>query len=96
MATETTPIVGYWYKGSEAQPFEVVAIDDHDETVEIQYADGAVEEFDMESWYSLDLSMISAPDNINSLFDNLEHEEDVEQGFFNSHEHWSDYMDDYE
>lgn len=96
MPTETNPIVGYWYKGADGQPFEVVAVDDHDETVEIQYADGAVEEYDMETWSTMDLMVISAPDNINSLFDNLEHEEDVEQGFLNSPEHWADYLDDYE
>ncbi|MGH8327740.1 MAG: DUF6763 family protein [Steroidobacteraceae bacterium] len=43
------PIVGHWYR-MEGGLFEVVAIDDDDATVEIQYFDGTVEEMDLEDW----------------------------------------------
>ena len=36
----------------EAISFEVVAIDDDDGTIEIQYFDGTVEEMDVEDWES--------------------------------------------
>src|ERR1700676_4120627 len=44
------PIVGQWYRGVTNELFEVVAIDDGDETIEIQYFDGTVTEMDFDSW----------------------------------------------
>ena len=44
------PIVGEWYRGGTNELFEVVAIDAQDQTIEIQYFDGTVEEMDFESW----------------------------------------------
>jgi hypothetical protein len=44
------PVVGQWYRGVTNELFEVVAIDDGDETIEIQYFDGTVTEMDFESW----------------------------------------------
>ncbi|MGB6449194.1 MAG: DUF6763 family protein [Steroidobacteraceae bacterium] len=43
------PSVGSWYR-MEGDLFEVVAIDDDDATIEIQYFDGTVEEMDLEDW----------------------------------------------
>jgi hypothetical protein len=42
--------VGQWYRGATNDAFEVVAIDDDDGTIEIQYFDGTVEELDFEDW----------------------------------------------
>jgi hypothetical protein len=44
------PVVGQWYRGGTNELFEVVAIDEEDETIEIQYFDGTVNEVDFESW----------------------------------------------
>src|ERR1700761_8054778 len=44
------PIVGAWYRGAINELFEVVALDDQDETIEIQYFDGSVTEIDFDSW----------------------------------------------
>jgi hypothetical protein len=44
------PIVGQWYRGGTNELFEVVAIDDADETIEIQYFDGTVTEIEFDSW----------------------------------------------
>jgi hypothetical protein len=46
------PGIGDWYRLNGGATFEVVALDDHDGTVEIQYFDGTVEEMDMEDWAS--------------------------------------------
>lgn len=43
------PIVGDWYR-SHGQLFEVVAIDEDDAIVEIQHADGDLEEIDLDDW----------------------------------------------
>ena len=45
------PIVGDWYQ-SHGQLFEVVAIDEAGDIVEIQHADGDLEEIDMDDWYT--------------------------------------------
>ena len=38
------PVVGQWYRGVTNELFEVVAVDEGDETIEIQYFDGSVTE----------------------------------------------------
>src|SRR5262245_17627962 len=45
------PGIGDWYRQKEGGTlFEVVAYDDDDGTIEIQYFDGTVEEMDIEDW----------------------------------------------
>ena len=44
------PGIGDWYRLSGGALFEVVAVDDDDGTIEIQYFDGTVEEMDVEDW----------------------------------------------
>src|ERR1700732_1468926 len=44
------PIVGQWYRGGTNELFEVVAIDDQDQTIEIQYFDGTVTEMEFDAW----------------------------------------------
>jgi len=42
--------VGDWYRLSGGDLFEIVAIDDDEGTIDIQYFDGTVEEMDREDW----------------------------------------------
>jgi len=44
------PGIGDWYRLQGGALFEVVALDDDDGTIEIQYFDGTVEEMDIEDW----------------------------------------------
>ncbi len=44
------PIVGEWYQDSAREFFEVVAIDEADKTIEIQFVDGRVAETDFDWW----------------------------------------------
>ncbi len=46
------PGIGDWYRLDSGSLFEVVAFDDDDGTIEIQYFDGTVEEMDIEDWES--------------------------------------------
>lgn len=48
--TAPHPGIGDWYRLNGGQLFEVVAVDDDDGTIEIQYFDGTVEEMDVEDW----------------------------------------------
>jgi hypothetical protein len=43
------PLVGDWYR-SHGQLFEVVAVDEDDDIIEIQHADGDLEEIDLDDW----------------------------------------------
>jgi hypothetical protein len=43
------PIVGDWYS-SHGQQFEVVAIDERERVVDVQHADGDLEEIDLDDW----------------------------------------------
>ncbi len=44
------PVIGNWYRIQGSDSFEVVAFDEDDGTVELQYFDGTVEEMDLDDW----------------------------------------------
>ena len=44
------PSIGDWFRLNRGALFEVVAVDNDDGTIEIQYFDGTVEEMDVEDW----------------------------------------------
>jgi len=44
------PEVGDWYRTRGGDTFEIVAVDEDDGTVEVQYFDGTVEEFELDDW----------------------------------------------
>ena len=44
------PTIGNWYRITGGNSFEVVAYDEDDGTIELQYFDGTVEEMDLEDW----------------------------------------------
>ena len=43
------PVVGDWYEGRDGI-FEVVAADEADGSIEIQYHDGSLEELELDDW----------------------------------------------
>lgn len=64
MPTENDPIIGNWYENREkAQKFEVVALDEDNGLVDIQYFDGDLDEIDLDTWYELDIATTEAPDD---------------------------------
>jgi len=54
------PEVGFWYRDIQNRLFEVLALDD-DDTIEVQYIDGDITEYDRESWDMLCVNVISDP-----------------------------------
>jgi Family of unknown function (DUF6763) len=50
--TAPLPSIGDWYRRTGGDSFEVVAFDEDDGTIEIQYFDGTVEEMDTDDWES--------------------------------------------
>ena len=71
--SDVDPIIGNWYRNQETgNDFEVVALDEDAQTIEIQYFDGEVEELDLDAWYELAIEAIEAPEDWSGPFDELE------------------------
>jgi hypothetical protein len=61
MPTQYEPRVGDWYEGVSGEAFEVITVDDDDQTIEIQYTDGTIEELDFDTWQEMELAAVDAP-----------------------------------
>lgn len=70
MQTKTDPLVENWYSHlDKGQRFKVVAFDEDNSLVEIQHFDGDLEEFDLDTWYQLDIEPCEAPENWSGAID---------------------------
>lgn len=57
------PEIGAWYQTAEGNYLEVVAYDPDECTVEVQFYDGTVEEYDDDSWEELELRSAEPPED---------------------------------
>lgn len=55
MPMETEPVVGAIYEDQDGQAFEILSFDEDEGLIEIQYADGSVDEIELDAWYDMDL-----------------------------------------
>ncbi|MEM7283618.1 MAG: DUF6763 family protein [Pseudomonadota bacterium] len=69
MIHKPLPVVGEWYRHDTSIIFEVVALDGDDGTIEVQYFDGTVEEFDDECWELMYVEEIEAPEDWSGSMD---------------------------
>lgn len=69
MATEYEPRIGDWYRTVTGDNFEIVALDPDDETLEIQYFDGTIEELDLDTWYELNIEPTEPPEDWSGSLD---------------------------
>ena len=70
MTTEADPIVSNWYMHQDkGLKFQVVAVDESESVIEIQYFDGDIEEIDLDDWYPMDLEAIESPEDISGALD---------------------------
>jgi hypothetical protein len=70
MRHELDPIVDQWYTHRDkGQRFVVTAVDENENTVEIQHFDGDIEEFSLEDWYDLDIELSEEPENWSGALD---------------------------
>ena len=73
MVTITDPVIGSWYKDVENNlKFRVVAIEENSDSIEVQYFNGDIGEYDDETWYSSTFDYIEAPEDWSAPFDKLE------------------------
>ena len=63
------PQIGDWYVNDEGVNLEVVAIDPEEGTVEVQFFDGTVEEYDAETWRDLNLVPGEPPEDWSGSLD---------------------------
>ncbi len=69
MIFQASPKIGDWYKSTAGDAFEVVASDDDDETLELQYFDGTIEELDRETWETLHPQPVEPPEDWSGSMD---------------------------
>ncbi|VAW78531.1 hypothetical protein MNBD_GAMMA15-592 [hydrothermal vent metagenome] len=69
MTPEPSPIIGDWYKSTLGDAFEIVASDDDDDTLELQYYDGTIGELDRENWETLQLEPVEPPEDWSGSMD---------------------------
>lgn len=76
MDIELDPLVGNWYRHlDKGQMFRVIAIDDRDETVELQHFDGDIEEVSLVAWRAMDLETAEAPVDWTGPLDDIERDD---------------------
>lgn len=79
------PIVGDWYS-SHGQLFEVIALDEYERVVEVQHADGDLEEIDLDDWATRcragSLNVADAPEDLRHAIDR---DEDLDYGELTPH-----------
>ncbi|MCP4128618.1 MAG: hypothetical protein GY753_16375 [Gammaproteobacteria bacterium] len=63
------PAVGSWYQTVEGEVLEVVALDLEEQSIEVQFYDGTVEEYDTDTWKELVERSAEAPEDWSGSLD---------------------------
>jgi hypothetical protein len=95
MSTTVLPTIGEWYKDKSGETFEVVAFDNEEGCIEIQYFDGTVEERDIDAWNEQIIQVIEPPEDWSGSLD-IEKEDygvDLEGSHLND---WTNPLDELE
>jgi hypothetical protein len=72
MVSAVRPDPGEWYLDRQSgDVFQVVGTDEADGTIEIQFADGAVEEFLKDDWEAMALERCGQPEDWEGPFDDV-------------------------
>ena len=75
MSEEIRPTVGEWYKDIEGHIFEVVAMDEGENYIELQFFDGEIDEMDFEAWGSTVVEMVEQPEDWSGPYDEMERDD---------------------
>lgn len=60
----TRAVIGDWYLSEEnREQFEVVALDDVSGTIDVQFLDGNIGEFDLETWGQMEITPCPPPED---------------------------------
>jgi len=76
------PAIGSWYQElATGQLFEVVAVDEKYGTIEVQYGDGDIAEFEMESWGRLEITLTNAPEEGSAIFGSSSYDMEIPEEY---------------
>ena len=95
MSKSTDPIIAQWYHyPQKSEKFQITAIDEHSGTVEVQYFDGNIDEFDLNLWYSMEAEPIETPEDWTGPMDNIEKDDLSPVGHEMRREDWESGYDE--
>ena len=65
------PIIGHWYRNKElsSEIFEVVAIDNDEKLIEIQYFDGQIGELELDTWKESRIVEVAEPEDWSGAYE---------------------------
>lgn len=70
MTMNAAPVVGSWYRRLDRpQPFQVVAFDRAEDSVDVEYFDGTLDEWPISHWHELPIEICEAPQDWRGPFD---------------------------
>lgn len=73
MPTLASPAIDHWFHDIETgRSFRVIAIDPENESIEIQFYDGDIDELDFGSWQDSTFIPVEAPEDARAPFDDVE------------------------
>ena len=72
MSAPVNPVIGSWYKDGDGEIFEIVAIDEEDNFIQIQYFGGEIDEIDFDAWESMEAKSVAEPEDWSGPYDDLE------------------------
>jgi hypothetical protein len=73
MNSQIGAVPGQWYRArSSGETFQVVSLDEEDQSLEVQYEDGALDEMPVEEWVALGVESCEQPENWIGPYDDLE------------------------
>lgn len=83
MLRRAVPEVGCWYENAEQRTlFEIVSLDEDENTVAIQYFEGEIEEMELDTFVQLPLRMVEQPEDWSGPFE-VDREDRYESDFDN-------------
>jgi hypothetical protein len=86
MLRRNAPEVGSWYEDAElGRVFEVVSLDEDDNSVAIQYFEGEIEALELDAFLQMPLRTIEQPEDWSGPFE-LDREDRYESDFADSFE----------
>ncbi len=75
MAIGITPAVGNWYQTPDQLKFEVVALDEDEGVIEIQYFGGELDEVEYDAWSQMGIEGISPPEDWTGAYGEFERDD---------------------
>lgn len=76
MPANIDPVVGEWFQHlDKGQKFQVVAVDEENALIDIQYFDGDTDELGFDAWHDLDIESIEAPEDWTGPLDDVERDD---------------------